>query len=255
MVDGVWRSPVLLWPARVSGTPLGCALLLHAIRGSAPRLGGGTSTPRLPAGNPPGCADDRGPKGEPGAGSECRLRFAASASLSFSLGHSGARCGGGRGASSFLGNCRLSFAAPWKAVRRHVPATTEKSCICTIFPYGTDFRDFRRDGDFALCRYGWLQQSRGRLTVRLGYSDMMASITVSRARRAGEAFASRPEIAGRSWPIQPAAGNAGWASGLQLEHHRPGVPEPVRWAIPESAHGDGDFRLSRVGEFRAESGH
>ncbi len=39
----------------------------------------------------------------------------------------------------------------------------------------------------------------------------------------------RPGIAGRSWPIHPAAGNAGWASRLQLEPRWPGVPEPERW--------------------------
>ncbi len=38
----------------------------------------------------------------------------------------------------------------------------------------------------------------------------------------------RPSIAGRSWSIQPAAGNAGRASRLQLEHDWPGVPEPRR---------------------------
>ncbi len=39
----------------------------------------------------------------------------------------------------------------------------------------------------------------------------------------------RPSIAGRSWPIQPAAGNAGRASRLQLEPRLPAVPEPARW--------------------------
>jgi hypothetical protein len=57
---------------------------------------------------------------------------------------------------------------------------------------------------------------------------MTTLIADCRASRDGAAFASRSEIAGRSWPIQPAAGNAGWASGFQLEPHRPGVPEPVR---------------------------
>ncbi len=38
----------------------------------------------------------------------------------------------------------------------------------------------------------------------------------------------RPSIAGRSWPIQPAAGNAGQAPRLQFEPRRPGVPEPSR---------------------------
>jgi hypothetical protein len=32
----------------------------------------------------------------------------------------------------------------------------------------------------------------------------------------------------RPWPNQPAAGNAGWALWFQVDHHRPGVPEPVR---------------------------
>ncbi len=30
-------------------------------------------------------------------------------------------------------------------------------------------------------------------------------------------------------PNKPAAGNAGIASRLTIEHHRPGVPEPERW--------------------------
>jgi hypothetical protein len=32
------------------------------------------------------------------------------------------------------------------------------------------------------------------------------------------------------WPNQPAAGNAGIASQLTIEHHWPGVPEPERSA-------------------------
>ena len=32
------------------------------------------------------------------------------------------------------------------------------------------------------------------------------------------------------WPNQPAAGNAGTAFWLTIEHHCPGVPEPERSA-------------------------
>ena len=34
---------------------------------------------------------------------------------------------------------------------------------------------------------------------------------------------------------KPTAGNAGWASLFQLDHHRPGVTARERWAIPEDA--------------------
>jgi hypothetical protein len=62
----------------------------------------------------------------------------------------------------------------------------------------------------------------------VGHSHMTTLLADCRATRDGAV--PRSEIAGRSWPIQPAAGNAGWASGFQLEPHRPGVPEPVRSA-------------------------
>ena len=71
----------------------------------------------------------------------------------------------------------------------------------------------------------------------VGQLRMTTSIADFRACRADAAFVSCPEITGRSWPIQPAAGNAGWASWLQLEHHRPGVPEPVRSAKSSNANG------------------
>jgi hypothetical protein len=57
---------------------------------------------------------------------------------------------------------------------------------------------------------------------------MTTLISGSRAIRDGAGFTSRAEVAGRSWPIQPAPGNAGRALWFQLDHHRPGVPEPVR---------------------------
>jgi hypothetical protein len=31
------------------------------------------------------------------------------------------------------------------------------------------------------------------------------------------------------WPNKPAAGNAGFAPGMAIGHHWPGVPEPARW--------------------------
>jgi hypothetical protein len=37
-------------------------------------------------------------------------------------------------------------------------------------------------------------------------------------------------MAGRSVPIKPAAGNAGWGFCFQPERHRPGMPEPDRSA-------------------------
>jgi hypothetical protein len=36
------------------------------------------------------------------------------------------------------------------------------------------------------------------------------------------------------WPNQPAAGNAGIASRLTIQHHCPGVPEPGRSAVATS---------------------
>jgi len=85
-----------------------------------------------------------------------------------------------------------------------------------------------RFGAFA-CRSG--RDTAGAVWLSgIGLSDMTTSITDYRARRDGEPVASLSEIAGRSWPIQPGAGNAGWASWFQLEHHRPGVPDPVRSA-------------------------
>jgi hypothetical protein len=47
-------------------------------------------------------------------------------------------------------------------------------------------------------------------------------------QRAAEKKSSSIELP--RWPNKPAPGNAGIALLLQVGHHWPGVPEPVRWA-------------------------
>ena len=88
------------------------------------------------------------------------------------------------------------------------------------------------DGDLRLIESGWLGHKRipTRASVRVFTLAVFVIFPlVFAACHALGVYESMLGEFGQS-ANKPAPGNAGWVSGFQIDHHRPGVPEPGRSA-------------------------